>query len=380
MTRLSHWVAVLCLTLWASGTYAHKLSDSYLTLNQPAEGPLIEGQWDIALRDLEYAIGLDVNGDGAISWGELQARRAVLTQYAFSHLSIEALARGARERCPLTFRELLFDEHVDGGYAVVRFSAVCPFRAAQLTVHYDLLFQIDPNHRGLLDVRAVGVSQPFVLSQGHPSTTLNLDAPERGGQFRAFVTEGIWHIWTGYDHILFLLTLLLPAVVIYREGSWLARPTLQAAMVDVLKVVTAFTVAHSLTLSLAVNGWVKLPSRWVESGIALTVLLGALNNLFPVVRERRWLVAFAFGLIHGLGFASVLTDLGLSGWSLALALVGFNAGVEVGQLAVVSVFIPLAFASRRTPFYRQVFLPGGAAAIGCLALYWLVVRIADAGR
>jgi hypothetical protein len=123
-----------------------------------------------------------------------------------------------------------------------------------------------------------------------------------------------------------------------------------------------------------VNGLVHLPSRIVESGIALTVLLGAVNNLFPLVRERRWVVAFAFGLIHGLGFASVLTDLGLAGWNLVLALVGFNLGVEVGQLALVLVFIPIAFALRETRFYRVAFMPAGAVLIGLLATYWLAVR------
>jgi len=132
-----------------------------------------------------------------------------------------------------------------------------------------------------------------------------------------------------------------------------------------------------VVLSLAVNGLVHLPSRIVESGIALTVLLGATNNLVPLVRERRWVVAFAFGLIHGLGFASVLTDLGLAGWNLALALVGFNVGVEVGQFAVVVVFIPIAFAVRETRFYRLAFMPAGAVLIGIVATYWLAVRALD---
>lgn len=160
----------------------------------------------------------------------------------------------------------------------------------------------------------------------------------------------------------------------YRNGSWQPRESLRDAVFDVLKVVTAFTLAHSLTLTLAVNGIVNLPSRLVESAIALTVLLGALNNLIPVVRKRRWVVAFAFGLIHGLGFASVLADLGLHGWNLALALFGFNAGVEVGQLAIVIVFIPLAYALRETRFYRRVFMPGGAVVIAALAVYWLAMR------
>jgi hypothetical protein len=379
MNRGIPTLGAILLCLWAVTAQAHKPSDSYLLLSQPGQGTMLEGQWDIALRDLQHAVGLDANGDGVITWGELKAREQALTSYALSRLNIEAIARGDRDRCSLQPTGLLFDEHVDGGYAVLRFIVQCPIRPAQLSVHYTLLFDLDPNHRGLLDVRAADVSQAFVLADASRTATLNLGTPDRLAQFRAFLDEGIWHIWKGYDHILFLLTLLLPAVVLYRNGRWQPRESLRDALLDVLTVVTAFTVAHSLTLTLAVNGLVSLPSRWVESGIALTVLLGALNNLFPLVRERRWAVAFAFGLIHGLGFASVLADLGLKGWNLALALVGFNAGVEVGQLAIVLTFIPIAYGLRATRFYRRAFMPGGALAIGCMAVYWLTLRVAGTG-
>lgn len=376
MRPLAHALLAMVLGFWAGSVQAHKPSDSYLALVQPDHGATLEGQWDIALRDLQHAVGLDANGDGTITWGELKARQPALTQYALSRLTLEAIARGDRERCPLRPGGLLFDEHVDGGYAVLRFTAQCPFRPAQLSVHYALLFDLDPNHRGLLDVSAARTSQAFVLADASRTATLNLGAPDRLAQFRAFLDEGIWHIWKGYDHILFLLTLLLPAVVLYRNGRWQSGASLRDSLLDVFKVVTAFTVAHSLTLTLAVNQLLTLPSRWVESGIALTVLLGALNNIFPVVRKRRWAVAFSFGLIHGLGFASVLTDLGLRGWNLALALVGFNAGVEAGQLAIVLAFVPLAYALRGTRFYRHAFMPAGAVGISCVALYWLAVRVA----
>jgi hypothetical protein len=375
---MRRWAQVLLAaslaSSWSVSTEAHKPSDSYLSLNQPANGTILEGQWDIALRDLHHAIGLDANGDGAITWDELTARQADIMQYALSRLTIEGIARGERQRCPLAPGAMMFDEHVDGGYAVLRFTARCMARPAQLSLRYALLFDLDPNHRGLLDVRTAGPSQAFVLGNDTRTVTLNLGSPNRAAQLRAFLEEGIWHILKGYDHTLFLLTLLLPAVVRYRNGSWQPRESLRDAVFDVLKVVTAFTLAHSLTLTLAVNGVVNLPSRLVESAIALTVLLGALNNLIPVVRKRRWVVAFAFGLIHGLGFASVLADLGLHGWNLALALFGFNAGVEVGQLAIVIVFIPLAYALRETRFYRRAFMPGGAVVIAALAVYWLAMR------
>ena len=144
-----------------------------------------------------------------------------------------------------------------------------------------------------------------------------------------------------------------------------------------LKVVTAFTLAHSITLSLATLGVVALPSRIVESAIALSVVVAALNNLWPAITKRLAVLAFAFGLIHGFGFASVLLDLGLPQSSLLLSLVGFNVGVELGQLAIVAVFLPLAFMARTTVFYRKPVLFGGSCLIVTIAAVWLAERVLD---
>ena len=200
--------------------------------------------------------------------------------------------------------------------------------------------------------------------------------------------HGVWHIWIGFDHILFLLSLLLPAVLMpkvlmskvlmpaaARQGQGQSQ-SIKAAFFDVLKVVTAFTLAHSLTLSLASLHVLSLPSRWVESAIAASVVLAALNNLWPLFRGRRPVAAFVFGLIHGFGFAGVLADLGLPQSGLLLSLLGFNVGVELGQLAIVAVFLPLAFALRKTWFYRQL-LTTGSALIVLIAALWLVERAFD---
>ena len=129
-----------------------------------------------------------------------------------------------------------------------------------------------------------------------------------------------------------------------------------------------------LTLTLATLGVVKLPSRLTESAIALSVMLAAANNLHPLIRERGWLVAFAFGLIHGFGFATALSDLGLGQGALALTLVGFNTGVEVGQLAIVAVFLPAAYALRGTWFYQVPLLRFGSALIILISGMWFAER------
>lgn len=360
---------IVLLCVWLSPAHAHKPSDSYLSL--AVHGQQIEGQWDIALRDLDFAIGLDGNGDGALTWDEIRARHAAIAAYALQRLQVA----GNEGACTLEAAEQLIDRHTDGAYNVLRFRADCPGAApANLTIGYTLFADLDPQHKGLLKINSGGATQTAIFDPDSPRQTISLAAPDRLAQFGAYVQHGIWHIWIGYDHILFLLSLLLPAVLL--PGLREQQQGLQAAFHDVLKVVTAFTLAHSITLSLASLSVVSLPSRWVESAIAASVILAALNNLLPLFRGKRPVAAFAFGLIHGFGFASVLRDLGLPQSSLLASLLGFNVGVELGQLAIVAAFLPLAWLLRKTWLYRQV-LTVGSLAIALVACVWLVERVAD---
>ncbi len=351
---------------------AHKPSDSYLTLTLPEAGnrAIFDGQWDIALRDLDFAIGLDRNGDGDITWGELRARHADIAAYALARLTIQ----GDGQACRLTAGEQLVDRHTDGAYTVLPLRVQCAHSPAALELRYRLFADIDPQHRGLLALRSPGGTRTAVLGPQAPVSHFELAQHGAWGQFIDYAREGVWHIWIGFDHILFLLSLLLPAVLVWRKPQWLPVAAFTPALIDVLKIVTAFTLAHSITLSLATLGVISLPSRGVESAIAASVVLAALNNVWPLFQGRRWMVAFGFGLIHGFGFASVLADLGLPQGALLLALVGFNLGVEAGQLAIVAVFLPLAYALRGTWLYRRLILLGGSCLIAALAALWFAER------
>jgi hypothetical protein len=368
MLRRTFRHLLLLLCAWFSmPAMAHKASDSYLALQ--VDGREVTGQWDVALRDIDFAIGLDSNGDGDITWGEVQARRADIGAWALGRLTLE---RGGD--CSLQATELLVDSHTDGTYAVLRLSGSCPSDAPTLALSYRLLFDIDQLHRGLLRLEVDGVPHTSVL--GPDSGALNVTAGEtsRLAQFGRYLVEGTFHIWIGFDHVLFLLSLLLPAVLVHESRRWTGVHSFRAALTEVLWVVTAFTVAHSITLSIAALEIVELPSRLVESAIAASVALAAANNLWPVVERRRWLVAFGFGLIHGFGFASVLTELGLPRDALVLSLLGFNLGVEVGQLVIVACFLPAAFLLRNTPLYRRGVFVGGSVLTLLVALVWLAER------
>ncbi len=369
-------VALAWTLALAGSAWAHKPSDSYLVVT--AQGGTLSGQWDIALRDLDVAIGLDADGDGRITWGEVRARHAEIAAYASARLA----RRADGQPCTLQVGAQQVDSHTDGMYSVLPLAIGCPGGALPqaLEVDYTLFADIDPQHRGLLRLAAGGTTRTAVLGPQAPRQSFTLAGAAPGSTWQQFVTylrEGVWHIWIGFDHILFLLSLLLPAVGVWKASRWTPVDRLSQASWEVLRVVTAFTVAHSITLSLATLGWVSLPSRLVESAIAASVVLAALNNIWPLFQGRRWWVAFAFGLIHGFGFATVLADLGLPRDALALALLGFNLGVEAGQLAIVLVFLPLAFALRRTAFYRRGVRVGGSLLIAALAAVWLAERALD---
>lgn len=368
MRLAAFWIFALATAL----AHAHKPSDSYLAIR--TDGATIDAQWDIALRDLEYAVGLDTDGNGEITWGELRSRQAEVTAYALARLQL----RADRRTCTLAPTAYLVDEHSDGAYAVLRFQARCEAaRFGELEMQYSLFFDLDPTHRGLLRLEGPSGTATAVLGPARPHFSAAVAEIPRFAQFVDYLKHGIWHIWIGYDHVLFLLSLLLPAALLSGSRGWAPAARFAPVFWDAFKVVTAFTAAHSITLSLAALAVIELPSRLVESAIALSVLLAALNNLRPLVLGRRWIVAFVFGLVHGFGFASVLGDLGLPSKALLVALVGFNLGVETGQLAIVTLFLPVAFALRRTWIYRKLVMIGGSAAIALVALLWLLERSLD---
>nr|WP_255719574.1 HupE/UreJ family protein [Pelomonas sp. P8] len=245
----------------------------------------------------------------------------------------------------------------------------CPTTVQALDIDYRLFAVTDAGHRGLVRLAGAG-GEPRVLVPGAGPQRLAAHGPGWG----SFVVEGMTHIASGLDHLLFLATLILVAVWRRDGQAWVPRADARSALAETLKLVTAFTVAHSVTLGLAASGAIDPPSRWVESLIALTVLLAALDNLRPFMPGPRWGMVAVFGLVHGVGFAGPLKDLGLQGRELMLPLLGFNVGVELGQLAAVALLLPLALALRGRAAYRRWIVPGGSSAIAALATLWLAER------
>ncbi|HEX2670783.1 MAG TPA: HupE/UreJ family protein [Polyangiaceae bacterium] len=366
MTRAFAALCFALALLVPSLAMAHKPSDSYLMLEKTASG--VRGRWDIALRDLEPAVGLDADQDGRLNWKELRARLPMVAAYATGRLRAHTGA-GA---CRLSAQPQGVVAHSDGKYVALSLDFSCPSDATTVTLVYDLLFDVDAQHRGVLNYTDEGKVQPFVFGKARRSVALSRTTP----RFASIVGLGIEHIWSGYDHLLFLTALLLPAVLRRREGVWQPAADFRSVLLDVLRTVTAFTLAHSLTLALSAAHWVVLPSRFVETAIAGSIILAALNNLFPVLDADRSL-AFGLGLLHGFGFAAVLSDVGLSGSSFLRTLFGFNLGVEIGQLAVVIGLLPVLHLLRRSRRYPTWGLPVASAAVMLVACVWLAERAFD---
>ncbi|MBI2380775.1 MAG: HupE/UreJ family protein [Gammaproteobacteria bacterium] len=354
---------LLCALLLCGPALAHRAGDSLLRLT--AQGEELRGEWLVSVRDLELAYGLDGDQDGRITWGELRAADGSLRE----RLVRELLLVADGQACALSLDGLALQDRDDGPAARYLVAARCPAHARRLAVDYRFLGTLDRGHRGLLSLRAGTQTLSASLGAGQSRAELDLDGGEGAGLWMSYVAEGLRHIAIGADHILFLVALLFGVA---GDSGRRVRPALWQAA----GVVTAFTLAHSLTLGLAVFGILDLPSRLVESLIAASVAFAALNNLWSWVR-RLWAMSFGFGLVHGLGFAGVLAELGLPPGAKALALFGFNLGVELGQLALVLGVLPLLILLRRTTEAARPLLAAGSLAIAGLGLIWLAERAGE---
>lgn len=280
---------------------------------------------ELADRDLAEPLGLGKNQ--AITIAEVRDRQRALLDYVAARVHV----RNGEAACPPDARALSFDEKSDGFFAVTRVDYACKRTPADVTVTYDLFFDLDPMHQGLARIELPGQPERQHVFRG-AARTLRLAQPVTlFDHIRDFVVLGMEHIFTGYDHIAFLFGLLLVA----------AGYRLRGGLRYTLGIVTAFTVAHSVTLISAGLGLVRLPARVVEPAIAASIAWVAVENLVVKEPKHRWLLTFAFGLIHGFGFASVLSEIGLPPSGVVPSLVSFNVGVELGQLCVVGAVAPL---------------------------------------
>ena len=369
---MSHWFRIVgvLLALWTPHVLGHSLSASYLTVNSDVERAQLTGRWEIALVDLQTLLDLDVDGNGAVTWGEVKARGDRITAVTLPGLDL----RQGGTPCSASARAVQLNQRPDGYYAVLEFVATCSARGGELQVAERLFFERDRTHRTVLAVHRGDSHEAAVLTPDEPAWRADLSSGGHLQVLRRFLAEGIWHIWIGYDHLAFLLLLLLPVVLRAEGRAWTSARNVRTILWSALRIVTAFTLAHTLTLSLAALGMVTPPDKPVEMAIAASVAVAGALNLFPAAARFAAPIAFGFGLIHGFGFAGALGELGLERGAVAVPLAGFNLGVEVGQLAVVAAVLPLLYVARSSTFYRSRLVPVVSIGAGLLAVGWLIER------
>ena len=368
MMRIPSLIIVIALFCAALPASAHQLSTAYATLHINSQG-LVSGEWQVRLYDLEQAIGIDVNGDGTLRWQELQTRTDAVQQYLSDQLQI----RRGDSPCSLAIgEEWKIDSHFNESYLLVPLRAQCALAGA-IVIHYRAFFNENTEHKLLLTLKSDSADNNRVMSESQQEIEWNVTAGDPWKTFYEFMYQGMVHIWIGIDHILFLLSLLLVSVLIRRNGRWVANHDIRKILINTTWIVTAFTLAHSITLSATALGLIHFSSRWVEVGIALSVMLVALNNIYPVVVRLGWLT-FAFGLLHGMGFAGVLGELGLPADQQFLTVLAFNLGVEVGQMAIVLFLLPLFIFLRNQLWYARYALTGTSVIVAIIALQWVIER------
>lgn len=387
--RLTVFSILLLAFLFPTQVEAHSPDQSYLYLRIYKES--IGGRFEMTAKDINKAIGTNLADD--MSMETITPVLPQIKEYLISRSDF----RAGNEQYSVEFTETTMldleemEDFVRIGFDLKGVTQV----PDAIDIRYEVLFDKDPIHKGMLIIeynwKAGIVDNEALVSNiygvGNTQQTLSLKDVSLWKGFVALVKLGVWHIWIGLDHILFIIALILPSVVRRRKedelsdsilgtSSWVPVDNFKAAFFYIIKIITFFTIAHSITLALASTGVVSLSSRIVESIIAFSIALAAFHNIKPIFKAKEWIIAFGFGLFHGFGFASVLGEKGLGGDYMILSLLGFNVGVEVGQVLIICMVFPILYLIRKLKIYPAIITIGSAILI-FIAFYWVIERAFD---
>ncbi len=339
---------------------AHQYHESYITIDYNSSKPSLE--WQIEGDNLNIVLkNLDDNQNSIISWRELKNHREEILNYAERYIKIEL----NNKNLPIELKEFKLKRYDDQTYIVT--SIQIPKKLPQnIKIDYNLFFEIDKLQKLIIKIYDKNSTKAYILSPNERNLSINFQKTTLFNSLKRFFVEGIWHILIGLDHILFLLMLILPSVK--------NQTDFKKVLIEIAKVVTAFSIAHSITLGLSALEIISISSKLVNVMIAVTVLLTALNNIFEKVKESYWQIAFIFGLIHGFGFANALGEFHNIKYFIYF-LATFNIGIEFGQLMIVSTLLPILFIMRETAIYKKGILKFGSIVTALIAIYWIYVRI-----
>jgi hydrogenase/urease accessory protein HupE len=347
-------IPVLCFFHLVAAAAAHEINTSYTLIEiQPEQ---ITCSLRVDQTDLEKIFDLDEDGDGATANDEFLLNLDAMQEHF--HRRIALMVAG--DELPLSKNGgQLFADELGNRFVDFQFSAKISSPVWKLTLRLEIFDDLGPRHKNLVKVIFGSETVQAIFTIDDPEQSIPFEGRDVSllNQIGQFIWLGMEHIFIGYDHILFLMGLIV----------------LGGSFRNLIKIVTAFTAAHSITLILAALQIVLLPTRLVESVIALSIVYIAVENFLVKDTDQRWLITFIFGLMHGFGFASVLTELGLPTRGLAASLLSFNVGVEIGQVVIVAVAFPIILWINQTRWQRQVVY-GLSSIILIFGLVWFFER------
>ena len=360
-------IALFMFTLLSTDVLSHELSNGYLTLNSTSDN-VLAGELLLKPEDIGRAAGLDIDNNGSLTWGEVNRHHSLANSYIQSNVIISDNG----QRCALSTAPPSIKNISAESLLAYPLKVTCA-KLNELTVQYTGIVADFPTHKLLTSITLNDFNGVYVLDSERTSITISPLNNDWLTQFGEMVYQGIWHIFIGLDHILFLVATLLTVNLRRNNNRWERAPSKALIFKNTVILVSTFTLAHSITLTATALNFITLDSRIVEIGIALSVAITALNNMFPIIM-RLGLITFGFGLLHGMGFASVFGDLNAQSGSLVMNVLAFNLGVEIGQLAIVSLLLPLLLAVRNVKVYAKAIMPIASSIIAVIALNWTLQR------
>ncbi len=356
----------IAAVLFSITLHAHQLKENYLQVDLNDTTHLVDVNLEVETRLLERNSSIDDNQNGIISYKELRNHKSYLLSYVKDHFKL------FYEDKPLSIDDakIEFHRYQSQTYMSVN-KSFKDIGLDGLRLDYDMFFKIEPTNK--LIIHLDKNRGDAILDNSNTSYAFSSGDMSQWKRFYIFLVEGIKHILDGTDHMLFIFMLLIPSAIYLRSSK--NRQSLKKSIIILLKIVTAFSIAHSLTLFISGMGWYKPNIALVESSIALSILVVALLNFFGQYKHVNYKIVFLFGLLHGFGFANVLEIAHVNNTiSFLIALFGFNVGVEIGQIFIIMLIIPFLYLTCHTKYFVQAVRVISFLAI-CISSFWFLQRV-----
>lgn len=384
---LKTWLFVLLLIFHSSNLLAHPMPNSLVQVALHQTKVVMNVKLPIGEFEVAFGKELDTNVTQLV----YQNKEAIIT-YITNHIKIIDEKNNSWTKTVTNVYVDSTHNDVNGSYlevaATIEFNAPKEIKAnRRLTLLYDVIIHQVVTHNALVYItqdwdnginnenqKQIGVISLDTKNNVVQPFIINLEKGSSFIGFKSMVILGIQHIAEGTDHLLFLLVLLFTAPLLVVNKQWQGFGGNRYSFIRILKIITAFTIGHSLTLIFGALGWLQLPQAPVEVLIAVSILVTAIHCIKPIFYGKEILIAAGFGIIHGSAFSTVLSNLCLQGKELVLSILGFNAGIEIMQLIVIIIVLPILIYSSKQSSYKYIRITGATAA-GLAAIYWIIQRV-----